>query len=296
VSVIIPNKDNAAMLERCLRSVAANSYPQYEIIVVENNSREQETFDLYSRLQSQPNTRVAKWNGSFNYSAANNFAVTHARGEVILFLNNDVEGITNDWMQRMLEHVLRPEVGAVGAKLYYPNDTIQHGGVILGLGGIAGHAHHWLPRYHSGYFGRLLFTQNLSAVTAACLMTKRKVFDEVGGFDERLVLAFNDVDLCVKIRRKGYTIIWTPFAELYHHESLTRGQDNCPEKQARFRSEVALFAKKWGKVLKAGDPYYSPNLTLLRPDFGFKLHPEGEINLLGFLDAPIDGAAGERAA
>jgi GT2 family glycosyltransferase/SAM-dependent methyltransferase len=289
VSVIIPNRDNALVLDQCLRSLAASTYAHHEVVVVENNSQNAETFGYYTRIQKQPNIKVVTWQGSFNYSAVNNFAVAHSQGEVLLFLNNDIEAINPDWLERMLEHALRPDVGAVGAKLYYPNDTIQHAGVILGLGGIAGHSHHWIGRAHTGYLGRLLYIQNVSAVTAACLMMRRAVFDEVGGFDERFPLAFNDVDLCVKVRRKGHHIIWTPYAELYHHESLTRGKDDAPDKRARFRREVALFAEKWPEVLQAGDPFYNPNLTLLRPDFALKLADERRTNLLGWLAEPEPG-------
>jgi GT2 family glycosyltransferase len=263
------------VLDRCLRSFAGSTYQNYEIIIVENHSRDPQTFDYYADVRKRMPVRVAKWQGPFNYSAANNFGLSQCRGDVVLLLNNDVEAINRDWMERMLEHALRSEVGAVGAKLYYPDRTIQHGGVILGLGGIAGHSHHWFPGPHPGYMGRLLFTQNLSAVTAACLMARRKALEEVGGFDERFVLAFNDVDLCMKIRRRGYLIVWTPFAELYHHESLTRGQDDSPEKHARFRREVELFAEKWQTELEAGDPYYNPNLTLQQPDYSLRLASEG---------------------
>jgi GT2 family glycosyltransferase len=280
VSILIPNRNNHLTLRRCLDSIRRGSYPNHEIVLVENNSDDPEILAYYEELAEQPNVRIVQWKGSFNYSAVNNFAAAQARGDVLLFLNNDVEVITFDWMERLLQYVQRPDVGAVGAKLYYPDNTIQHGGVILGLGGVAGHAHHWYNRSAFGYFGRLIATQNLSAVTAACLMTRRHIFDEAGGFDERFTLAFNDVDLCIKIRRNGRLIVWTPFAELYHHESLTRGEDDTLEKQERFRSEVELFVKKWYQLLQKGDPYYNPNLTLLEPDFSLRVQEADPVERL----------------
>jgi GT2 family glycosyltransferase len=185
-------------------------------------------------------------------------------------LNNDVEVITPDWLERLLEHALRPEVGAVGAKLYYPDDTIQHAGVVVGIGGTAGHTHLGHPRHSPGYSFRLGTVQNCSAVTGACLMTRKQVFEEVGGFDERFILAFNDIDLCLKIRQRGYAVLWTPFAELYHHESKTRGYETTPQKRQRFALEADLFQTKWGHILITGDPYYNPNLTLDNGDFGLR--------------------------
>jgi glycosyltransferase involved in cell wall biosynthesis/SAM-dependent methyltransferase len=291
ISIIIPSKDNRPALERCLASILRSSYENYEVIIVENNSSEAETFDYYAELSRDPCYRVITWSAPFNYSSVNNFGVEHARGEVLLFLNNDIEAINADWLERMLQYIQRPDVGAVGAKLYYPNDTIQHGGVVIGLGGVAGHAHEKTPGWHYGYFGRLIVTQNLSAVTAACLMTTRKIFDEVGGFDPRYVLAFNDVDFCAKIRRQGLLIVWTPSAELYHHESLTRGQEDTPDKLTRFIRESELFATQWCDLLEAGDPYYNPAFTLLRPDFSLKLAPEGAWKLSDFLRATGGGKA-----
>jgi GT2 family glycosyltransferase len=284
VSILIPNHNSRPVLERCIESIRRNAYPNYEIILVENGSTKPEIFDYYEELTQQANVRVVEWKGSFNYSAVNNFAAEQAKGEVLLFLNNDIEAISFDWIERMLQYAQRPDVGAVGAKLYYPDNTIQHGGVILGLGGVAGHAHHWYNRSAYGYFGRLIITQNLSAVTAACLMVRRRVFEEAGGFDERFTLAFNDVDLCIKIRRQGRLIVWTPYAELYHHESLTRGEDDTPEKRERFRSEVQLFVKKWYPLLEKGDPYYNPNLTLLEPDFSLRVQEADPVERLkGYL-------------
>jgi GT2 family glycosyltransferase len=212
--------------------------------------------------------KIIEWNDkTFNYSKINNFSVNYAGGEILLFLNNDVEVINSDWLERMLEHVIRKETGAVGAKLYYPDNTIQHAGVIVGIGGVAGHSHKYFPDGSYGYFGRLKIIQNLSAVTAACLMIRKEVFNEVGGFDERYPLAFNDVDFCLKIREKGYLNVWTPYSELYHHESKTRGYEDTREKKERFKVEIKTFKEKWKDFLSKGDPFYNTNLTLEREDF-----------------------------
>jgi GT2 family glycosyltransferase len=271
VSVLIPNRDHADVLERCLRSVRRSTYTNYEIVLIENGSREPRTHELYGRLSQEPDTRIVPWDKQpFNYSAVTNFGAAQARGEVLLLLNNDIDAINPDWLERMLEHVLRPGVGAVGAKLYYPDDTLQHGGVIVGLGGVAAHSHTHFPRSSFGYQGRLIVIQNLSAVTAACLMVKKAVFEEVGGFDEAFAVAFNDVDFCLRLRQKNYVIVWTPFAELYHCESKTRGVDDTPEKKARFQGEIDLFKKKWAAFLSKGDPYYSPNLNYGTEDFSYR--------------------------
>ena len=208
--------------------------------------------------------RVLPYPGEFNYSAINNFAVAQARGEIIGLVNNDIEVISADWMEEMVAHAMRPDVGAVGAMLYYPDDTIQHAGVLVGLCGVAGHVGSRHPRGSQGYFGRMLLTQELSAVTAACLLVRKSVYDEVGGLDERLRVAFNDVDLCLRIREKGYRNVWTPFAELYHHESASRGLEDNPVKQARFMSEVAFMQERWSQALRH-DPAYNPNLSLTQP-------------------------------
>ena len=271
VTVLIPNKDNADILRRCVEGIHTRStYKNIEVLIVENNSKDPATFDEYKRLEAEFGVRVVRWEHEFNYSAINNFGVRHATGDVVLLLNNDTEPINPDWIERMLEHALRPEVGAVGAKLYYPDNTLQHAGVILGIGGIAGHSHKYFQRASYGYINRLNLIQDLSAVTGACLMMRRDVYEKIGGFDEQLPVAFNDVDLCMKIRRAGYMIVWTPYAELYHFESKSRGYEDNAEKQARFLREVGYFEGKWGAELKAGDPYYSPNLTLLREDFSVR--------------------------
>lgn len=272
VSVIIPNKDHTDDLDICLKSLyEKSSYKNFEVIIVENNSTEKETFEYYEALtQKHGNVKIVKWEGNFNYSAINNFGVSYAKGEYILLLNNDVEIINGSCLEEMLMFAQRKDVGAVGAKLYYSDDTVQHAGVILGLGGTAGHAHKHFGRSHPGYMARASIAQNLTACTAACLMMRRDVFDEVGGLDESFEVAFNDVDLCMKIRKKGYLIVFTPYAELYHYESKSRGNDSTPEKLERFRGEIDRFKEKWQKQLDDGDPYYNPNLTLTRDDFSLK--------------------------
>lgn len=272
VSVIIPNKDHTDDLDICLKSLyEKSSYKNFEVIIVENNSTEKETFEYYEKIkQRYENLKVVIWTGIFNYSAINNFGVNYAKGEYILLLNNDVEIINGSCLEEMLMFAQRKDVGAVGAKLYYSDDTVQHAGVILGLGGTAGHAHKHFGRSHSGYMARASIAQNLTACTAACLMMRRDVFDEVGGLDESFEVAFNDVDLCMKIRGKGYLVVFTPYAELYHYESKSRGNDSTPEKLERFRGEIDRFKEKWQKQLDDGDPYYNPNLTLTRDDFSLK--------------------------
>lgn len=272
ISVIIPNKDHTDDLDVCLKSLyEKSSYKNFEVIIVENNSTEKETFEYYEAIaQKHGNVKIVKWEGNFNYSAINNFGVNYAKGEFILLLNNDVEIINGSCLEEMLMFAQRKDVGAVGAKLYYSDDTVQHAGVILGLGGTAGHAHKHFGRSHPGYMARASIAQNLSACTAASLMMRRDVFDEVGGLDESFEVAFNDVDLCMKIRKKGYLVVFTPYAELYHYESKSRGNDSTPEKLERFRGEIDRFKEKWQKQLDDGDPYYNPNLTLTRDDFSLK--------------------------
>ncbi len=275
VSIIIPNRDHAADLRNCVESILQElSYTRVEIIIVENHSVKEETRKLYDALQGLPSLRLVRLSSeSFNYSIANNFGAAQANGEILLFLNNDVTVIARDWLERMLENVLRPEVGIVGAKLYYPNDTVQHGGVILGIGGVAAHAHYRFPRQSAGYFCRLKLQQNLSAVTGACMMVRKQVFFEVGAFDPGYQLAFGDVDLCMKVLAKGYLVVYSPSAELYHHESRTRGPERGERRQERFRGEVNLFRQKWSAELARGDDYYSPNLTQVRHDFSINTNP-----------------------
>lgn len=268
ISVIIPNKDHTDDLELCLFSMTRKStYRNYEILIVENNSEKEETFEYYRKLPDRyPKARVLTWEKEFNYSAINNFAAKEAKGEYLLFLNNDVEILTPDWMEEMLQNCQQENVAAVGAKLYYPDDTIQHAGVVLGLGGIAGHIMCRASKEDPGYFGRMISVQEISAVTAACMMVKKSDFDAVGGLDETFQVAFNDIDLCMKFRAAGKKIIFTPYAELYHYESKSRGLEDTPEKQFRFDKEVKRFQEKWAQQLEMGDPYYSPNLSVTEGD------------------------------
>ena len=264
VSIIIPNKDHAEDLETCLASVTEKTtYDNYEILVVENNSADPNTFAYYEEMTKRyPKTRLLIWEREFNYAAINNFAVQEASGEYLLFLNNVVELITENWLEQMLGICQQPEVGMVGVKLYYPDETIQHAGVIIGLGGVAGHIFSGVSRYEPSYVGRAIMPQNLSAVTAACMMMKRSVFEQVKGFDEKFQVAFNDVDLCMKTTQEGYQIVFTPDVELYHYESKSRGVEDTGNKQSRFYQEVYRFESKWPDILKKGDPYYNVNLSL----------------------------------
>ena len=270
VSIVIPNKDQVALLSRCIESLAKSSYANYEVVIVENGSQLPETHAYYRELQKQPHVRILEWTRPFNYASVNNFAASQSRGELLLFLNNDTEAINPDWLEAMVKQAVQPGVGAVGAKLYYADDTIQHAGIVVGMGGVAGHSHLFYPRQAGGYMQRLRITQNVAAVTGACLLMPREVFEKVGGFDEGFVLAFNDVDLCLAVLQAGYRVVWTPDAELYHLESKTRGYEDTSEKQARFKREYDLFHLKWSAVLKAGDPYFSPHFRLDRPDFALK--------------------------
>lgn len=271
ISIIIANCDHADDLRKCITSIQKlTTYKNWEIIIVENNSIEIATRDYYQELQQLENIKIVTWeakNGEFNYSAINNYGAKFATGEYILLLNNDTEVISADWIQEMLMFAQRTDVGAVGAKLYYFDDTIQHAGIGIGILTLAGHYHRGFDRCDFGYMGRLIYAHNVSAVTAACMMIRRNVWKEVGGLDETFQVAFNDVDLCMRIRQAGYLIVWTPYAELYHYESKSRGYDDTPEKQKRFEGEVRRFQTRWAKELAAGDPYYNPNLTLDREDF-----------------------------
>lgn len=276
VSVLIPNHNQPELFKECIGSVLRKTtYDNYEVVVVENHSNHPEIFKIYRKLSEDPRVRLLTWEKPFNYSALNNFAAREAKGEYLVFFNNDVEVINPDWMEALLEHAQRPEVGAVGAKLLYPDGSVQHAGVVLGLHGLAGHAHKNFAANAMGYMNRLQCVQNLSAVTAACLMIRKTVFQQMGGFDEGYPLAFNDVDLCLRLREKQYSILWTPYAKLYHHESKTRGIEDTPEKRERFTRELTLFNKKWKSALSAGDPFYNPNLTLEKEDFSVAVQPAG---------------------
>ncbi len=269
VSLLIPTRDRRALTETAVRSILESStYTHFEILILDNGSVEQETLDFFAQIQREDSrVKVLRYDHPFNYSAINNFGARHARGSIIGLVNNDVEVINPEWLTEMVSHCLRPEIGCVGAKLYYSNDTLQHGGVILGIGAVGGHSHKHYPCHHSGYFSRLLLTQTLSAVTAACLLIRKEIYDEVAGLDEEnLHVAFNDVDFCLKVREAGYRNLWTPYAELYHYESISRGAEDSPEKIARFAKEVNFMKSKWGKHLER-DPFYSPHLTKAREDF-----------------------------
>jgi GT2 family glycosyltransferase len=274
VSLIVPTRDRVDLLQRCVDGLLfATDYPNLEVLVADNNSERVDTQAYFVRLQAEPRVRVLRYPGPFNFSAINNFALGQASHDIIGLVNNDVEVIHSDWLLEMVSHVLRPEIGAVGAKLYYPNDRIQHAGIIVGLGGAAGHAFRHFKRSAPGYGGRLALTQNLSAVTAACMLLRKAVFCEVGGLDAaNLAVAFNDVDLCLRIRERGYRILWTPFAELYHWESVSRGSDLAPEQVERFRRETKYLAERWAAVI-THDPYYNPNLTVDRENFGLAFPP-----------------------
>lgn len=275
ISVIIPNKDHISDLEKCIRSLEEkNGYRNLEMIVVENNSEEEETFTYYKELeQRNPKVKVLFWEEKvFNYPAINNFGAEHASGDYLLFLNNDTEVVNEDCIEELLGYCQRSDVGAVGARLYYDDGTIQHAGVIVGLGGIAGHPFSKAVHEDPGYFGRIIMAQDYSAVTAACMLVKKSVFWQVGGFDEGYAVAFNDVDLCLRIRKAGYLIVYNPYAEMNHYESKSRGYEDTEEKVKRFNSEISLFEKRWKKFLAHGDPYYNPNLTLDDGNFGLNLH------------------------
>ena len=273
ISIIIPNKDHIEDLELCLFSLTKRStYKNYEILIVENNSEKPETFEYYKKLPDRyPKVKVLTWEKEFNYSAINNFAAKQAEGVYLLFLNNDVEILTPQWMEEMLQICQQKDVAITGAKLYYPDDTIQHAGVVLGLGGIAGHIMCKASREDPGYFGRTVTVQEISAVTAACMMICTEDFWNAGGFDETFQVAFNDIDLCMKVRAAGKKIVFTPYAELYHYESKSRGLEDTPEKQFRFDKEVKAFEAKWSEQLAKGDPYYSPNLSVTEGDCSLRV-------------------------
>ncbi len=291
ISIVIANKDHAVDLKRCISSIYEKStYENWEIIVVENNSTEDSIWAYYKELTGKDvknegnslsedgKVRVVVYetNGSFNYSAVNNFGASFASGEYILLLNNDTEVITVNWLEELLMYAQREDVGAVGAKLYYPDKTIQHAGVVLALGAhrTAGHSHYKQPKANLGYMGRLCYTQNVSAVTGACLMVKKALFDEVGGLDEGFAISLNDVDFCLKLREKGYLNVFTPFAECFHYESISRGLDDQGEKAERYNRESEQFRAKWKDVLEAGDPYYNKNFSLDRSDFSLKVQEQ----------------------
>lgn len=274
VSVIIPNKDEKETLQTCMEMLNNNtSYQNFEIIIIENNSTTDEIFRYYKELSKDPRIHLLRWGKEFNYSAINNFGVAHAKGEYLLFLNNDIKSINPDWMEELLGVCQRPEVGGVGAKLIYPDNTIQHAGCVVGMGGIAGHMFVDMPADRTGYLHKASLLQDMSAVTAACLMMKKEVFEEAGGFTEELAVAFNDVDLCLKVRKNNHLIVYDPYAKLYHMESKTRGAEDSKEKVRRFQTEIEYMRCHWLDILKNGDPYYNKNLSLTKWNYSLKPIP-----------------------
>ena len=273
VSIIIPTKDHIEDLDKCIQSIEKRAtYKNIEYIIIENNSEKEETFEYYEKLKKEnPRVKLVVWEKEFNYSRINNFGVQYARGEYLLFLNNDTEIINENVIEEMLGYCMRDDVGIVGARLYYEDDTVQHAGVVVGLGGVAGHAFVGAAKDDPGYFRRIFVAQDYSAVTAACLMSKRKVFDKVKGFEETLAVAFNDIDFCMKVRKAGYLIVYNPYVELHHYESKSRGLEDTEEKIARFQGEIEIFQERWKEFLEEGDPYYSPNLTLDKNDFSLRV-------------------------
>ena len=274
ISIIIANKDHEPDLRRCITSILEKStYDNFEIIVVENNSETAEIQKYYEELKENEKVKVITYQGAFNYSAINNLGASKAEGEYLLLLNNDTQVITVNWMEELLMYAQRNDVGAVGAKLYYGDKTIQHAGVVLGLGAhrTAGHSHYMQHRENLGYMGRLCYTQNVSAVTGACLMVSKALFEKAGGLEESFAVSLNDVDFCIKLREMGYLNVFTPFAELYHFESASRGLDDKGEKAERYNEESARFREKWKEVLAKGDPYYNPNFSLDRSDFSLRV-------------------------
>lgn len=280
VSIVIPNKDHVEDLRRCIESITVKaSYENYEIIVVENNSSTKEIKDYYQELADTcPKVKIVTYKGDFNYSKICNLGVSKSDGEYVLLLNNDVEVITRNFIEELLMYAMREDVGAVGAKLYYPDYKIQHAGIVLGLGAhrTAGHIHYGLSKENLGYMGRLCYAQDMSAVTGACLLVKRALYDEVGGLEESLAVALNDVDFCLKLRQKGLLNVFTPFAELFHYESASRGSDvsgEDTEKAKRYEKECEIFRKKWKAELDAGDPYFNPNFSLDYSNFTLSIAP-----------------------
>jgi GT2 family glycosyltransferase len=268
VSILIPNKDHVTDLRRCITSITEkSSYPDYEIIVIENNSVDEETFAYYELLKKHPSIRVVTYEGDFNYSSINNFGETFASGKYLILLNNDTEVITRNWIEELLMYAQREDVGAVGCTLYYEDYSIQHAGIVLGLGAhrTAGHTHYRLHRENLGYMGRLCYAQDVTAVTGACLMTSRSLYESVGGLSEEFAVALNDVDLCLKYREKGLLNVFTPFAQLFHYESRSRGTDvenASKENEERYNRESERFREKWKDALAKGDPYFNPNFSL----------------------------------
>jgi len=274
VTLIVPTRDKVELLRGCVEGLRHRTdYPNLEILVVDNNSEEPATFAYFDSLKDDPRVRVLRCESPFNDSAINNFAAAQATGSILGLIDNDIEVIEPGWLKEMVSHAVRPEVGGVGAKLYDANDTVQHAGLITGIRGIAGHSHKGFLRGDHGYFSRLQLAHNVSSVTAACFILRKEVFDEVGGLDaDHLAVAFNDVDLCLRIRDQGYLLVWTPFAELYRLESPSWRRDAAPDKVQRVAGDIEYMQRRWGKRLLE-DPYYNPNLTLDSGDFALAFPP-----------------------
>jgi GT2 family glycosyltransferase len=256
----------------CLDSlIQRTTYSNYEVIIVDNGSVEDATQQLFDRLPKD-RFRILRDESPFNFSTLNNKAARVACGELLCLMNNDIEILTPDWLEEMVSFAVRPDIGCVGARLWYPDGRLQHGGCVLGVGGVCGHSHKYLQQGHTGYFGRAVLHQSFSAVTAACLLVRRHVFEEVGGLDEQLVVAFNDIDFCLRVREAGYRNVWTPYAEMNHHESASRGTEDTRAKQIRFSSEVDFMQSRWYRKL-FDDPAYSPNLTCDCEDFSYAWPP-----------------------
>jgi O-antigen biosynthesis protein len=285
VTLIIPTRNGLNLIRQCINSIfERTTYPNYEILIIDNNSDDEAILEYFKELKTDPKIRVLRDDRPFNYSALNNAAVKIANGEFILLLNNDVEVISPEWIFEMISLAVQPGVGAVGARLWYPDNTLQHGGIILGVGGVAGHSHKYLQQHQCGYFSRAQLIQSFSAVTAACLLIRKKIYIEVGGLNETdLKVAFNDVDFCLRVREAGYRNIWTPYAELYHHESASRGFDNTPEKLDRFSKEMEYMVSRWGDLL-LNDPAYSPNLSLDSQSFELAWPPRIQFTNLSLVN------------
>lgn len=272
VSILIPNKDHIQELDICIQSIERlSNYRNYEYIIIENNSTDSQTFEYYKKIQNEiPNVTILYYKDGFNFAEINNYAAKYANGDYLLLLNNDTELIAPDSIWELLSYAMREDVGIVGARLYFPDNTIQHAGVIVGYGGVAGHAFLGAGKEETGYQNRIICPQNYSAVTAACLMVSKKIYEEVGGMSEEYKVAFNDIDFCLKVREHGYLIVYNPYAEFYHYESKSRGIDNTTDKMVRYQQEIQMFTEHWKTILHSGDPYYNINLTLDKKDFSVK--------------------------
>ena len=270
VSIIIPTRDRIDILKMCIDGIVEHTeYPNWEIIIIDNQSSEPQTHAYFTQICSDSRIHVYAHDKPFNYAELNNFALSHARGEILTLLNNDIEVISDGWLSELVRHALRPEIGVVGAKLLYPDGTVQHAGVIIGIGGVAGHGHKYIGDDDPGYCHRAVLVQNVSAATGACLCVRREIYEKVGGLDENLAVAFNDIDFCLKVRDAGYRNLYTPYAKLIHHESISRGHDDTSKKHALFMKEFGYMKYKWGDKLK-NDPAYNPNLTHQFENFGWK--------------------------